>query len=205
MIFRGHNTGIEAPSRMKGDVHHAYNVTRDCLRSRNLPYNNTSKNSLIIINPVNGTRRIGREWVMNYNGFEIGGLFWGTCRGRTFRISIPVNPNTGGEWSMDVLRHEFGHAHDYGASCWGRHPPQLAPCYPRWRDIPGFFIIDVAHADLHLDEDRELLISEIRYEYEDGTSVYITIFTEVSEIDTLNKVNDLDEEFFNQLRNDFLK
>jgi len=202
-MFRGKPTGIEAPSVMRGDVHHAYNVTRDCLKSRNLPYNNTSKNSLITIVPKAGTRRIGREWIINYNGFDVGGLFFGTCKGRTFRIWIPVNPNNQREWSMDVLRHEFGHAHDYGSQCLGRHPPHLAPCYPRWRDIPGYYTHSTFSnnivSSLSVD-DEGILRSEIEYIYEDGSVVYLTILTDPTEPTILNKINQIDDAFFIQLK-----
>lgn len=204
---RGSKTGIEAPAQMRGVVHHAYNVTRDCLISRGLPYNNTARNSRIIIEAVPGTRRVGGEWIMNYNGFDVGGLFFGSCRGRTFRIQIPVNPNTGGEWSMDVLRHEFGHAHDYGSECWGRHPPQLAPCYPRWRDIPGFFthsensnIISSLYVD-----DNGIMKSELQFTFDDGAVIYLSILSDPREPQILANINQINDDFFIQLRKDLNK
>jgi hypothetical protein len=190
-------TGIRAPANMLGEVQHHYNLSRDCLKARGLPYNNTAGRTLIQVEARAGEKKMGSEWVIQYKGIWIGGLYFGSCQGRSSKIWIPVNPQTQAQWSSTVIRHELGHAHDFASSCWDGHDPRLAPCYGRWRNTPGLSL-NVGGLEVET-EDGQTFSTEIEHRFEDRSVLRLTLLFEMNELDILNR-SLTDPRFFDQLK-----
>lgn len=192
LLGRNRAGRLHAPEHLRGQIHGEINALRACHQQRGLRSGDPFREGKsLTVKIIPGDRKQSGEWIVHRYGRWMAGYYIGGCRS-SGTAYIPAHPQTGGEVTWGVVRHEIQHwlLISLGIECAVQHPPAYRPCVIRWYDMAELAEFEGEDPAVRINVHRTL---------DDGTFVCVTFVVFEEDIHVMGELNDLPDEFFRSL------